>query len=218
MVAEYDRLRFGGAGGAWVNERELNLIEELLPPSGRVLDLGAGTGRLSRRLSERAYDVVALDTSAEMLKVTRAAAIPVIQADGFRLPFRSGAFDAVVALRVAFHYADLSSLLRGARAVLKPGGRLVFDTYRWTPRALFALDAARWGGKCFVHPTEKVAEAAARAGLRVSAEQSAFLFSPYIYRRLPYPLVRGLARLEAVSPDALRARIFWCLTAVERDA
>lgn len=215
VVAEYDQLRFGGPGGAWVNERELGLVEELLPPSGRVLDLGAGTGRLSRRLAERAYGIVALDTSAEMLKVTQSAAIPAVQADGFSLPFQVGAFDAVVALRVAFHYADLSALFQAARAVLRPGGRLIFDTYRWTPRALFALDATRWGGKCFVHSAERVAQAANGAGLRIIAEQPAFLFSPYLYRRLPEPLIRGLAALEEACPGALRARTFWSLMATE---
>jgi SAM-dependent methyltransferase len=211
VVSEYDRLRFGSPSGQWVNDRELGLVTDLLPPPGRVLDLGCGTGRLSHHLASRGYSVVALDTSAEMLERAHTAEVPAIQADGFSLPFGDDAFDAVVALRVAFHYADLGSLLAAARAVLRPGGTLVFDTYRWTPRALFALDASRWGGKVFTHAPAAVALAASRVNLKVVEQRSAFLFSPYVYRMLPMPLVQAFSQVEARVPSSVRARIFWRL-------
>jgi len=211
VAADYDRQRFGSPSGAWVNERELALMESFLSGGGRVLDLGAGTGRLSHRLGLHGYDVVALDSSLSMLGLARQGAVPVVQADGFALPFAGRSFDAVVALRVAFHYADLASLLRAVRPVLRDDGVFVFDTYRWTPRSLFALDAGHWGGKVFVHRPADVAAAAEEAGFRAVASQSAFLFSPYLYRRLPMVAVRGLATLEDALPAGLRARLFWAL-------
>lgn len=211
VVAAYDQQRFGSPSGSWVNERELALIESLLPSTGQVLDLGAGTGRLSQRLSLHGYQVVALDSSLAMLQVTSQASVPVIQADGFELPFQPGSFDAVAALRIAFHYANLSALLRAVRPVLRDGGVFVFDTYRWTPRSLFALDAARWGGKVFAQRPCDVEVAAREAGFRVVVARSAFLFSPYIYRRLPMAAIGALASLEEVTPDGLRARVFWAL-------
>ena len=59
IVAAYDQQRFGSPSGSWVNERELALVESLLPGAGRVLDLGAGTGRLIQRGSFDGYTVVA---------------------------------------------------------------------------------------------------------------------------------------------------------------
>ncbi|HEX5416524.1 MAG TPA: class I SAM-dependent methyltransferase [Chloroflexota bacterium] len=211
VVAAYEQQRFGSPSGSWVNERELALIESFLPGGGQVLDLGAGTGRLSQRLLLHGYSVVALDSSFAMLQVTGQGNVPVVQADGFELPFQAGSFDAVAALRVAFHYANLSALLRAVRPALREGGVFVFDTYRWTPRSLFALDAARWGGKVFIHRPEAVEAAAEAAGFRVVGAQSAFLFSPYMYRRLPLPMVHLLARLEEAIPARLRARVFWAL-------
>ncbi len=149
-----------------------------------------------------------------MLRVARAPTIPAVQADGFALPFAPASFDAVVALRVAFHYADLAGLLAAARDVLTPDGALVFDTYRWSPRALVALDGTRWGDKVFIHTPRAVATAARNAGLAVDARRSAFLFSPYLYRVLPLPLVRVLARIETRAPDRALARLFWRLTRV----
>jgi len=211
VVAAYDQQRFGSPSGNWVNERELALVESLLPGGGRVLDLGAGTGRLSQRLRLHGYSVVALDSSFAMLQVTGQGKVPVVQADGFDLPFQAASFDAVAALRVAFHYADLSALLHAVRPVLREDGVFVFDTYRWTPRSLFALDAARWGSKVFVHRPADVEAAAKVAGYRVVAAQSAFLFSPYIYRRLPLAAVHVLGRLEEAIPSSLSARVFWAL-------
>jgi SAM-dependent methyltransferase len=209
VVDQYDRLRFGSLSGQWVNDRELGLICAGLPPTGRVLDLGCGTGRLSRYLAGRGYRAIALDTSLEMLRRGRTPDVPAIQADGFGLPFADGSFDGVAALRVAFHYADLASLLGAVAPVLRPGGRLVFDTYRWTPRSLLALDSARWGGKVFVHSPSAVERAARGAGFGVAAQRRAFLFSPYVYRILPFGLVRALGTAETFIPAGGRARIFW---------
>ena len=42
----------------------------------------------------------------------------------------------------------------------------------------------------------------------------AFLISPYMYRRLPWPLPRALEGLEPLLPRQLQCRLFWALTAV----
>jgi SAM-dependent methyltransferase len=216
-VRSYERQRFGGPSGARVNERELELVEGLLPSSGRVLDLACGTGRLTRRLVERGFEVVAADSSPAMLRAmlanlapTSAARRPVpVVADAFRLPFADGGFDAVVAMRLLFHYAEVGPIVAEMARVCRPGGAVVFDTASWSPRALVALAAGRWGGRIFVHrPADLAADLAAR-GLRVSAARSAFLISPYLYRLLPLPLERALERLEARLPAAWRSRVVW---------
>jgi 2-polyprenyl-3-methyl-5-hydroxy-6-metoxy-1,4-benzoquinol methylase len=212
-VAEtYDARRFGGASGAWVNARELALVRSLLPGSGRILDLGAGTGRLSQRLVADGCDVVMLDASEPMLaRARRAADAPVVLGDAFALPLAPGSFDAVVALRVVFHFAEFDALLHSVAPLLRPGGRFIFDTYRWTPRALLALASHSWGGKVFAHRPSTIARSADRAGLRIAATESCFLFSPYGYRLLPLGVVRRLDQIEKWIPPAARARVFWAL-------
>jgi SAM-dependent methyltransferase len=210
VAANYDQQRFGGPSGAWVNARELALVRSLLPPSGRVLDLAAGTGRLSADLCERGYWPVALDASAAMLaRARQASAAPVIQGDAFHLPFDNAAFDAVVALRLIFHLPDPAPVFAEMARVLRPGGVAIFDTYRWSPRAWAALAPQRWGARVYAHPSATVRAAAARVGWVEGAAVACFLFSPYVYRLLPLWLVRGLAWLEARIPPQLRARVFW---------
>jgi SAM-dependent methyltransferase len=215
VAAGYDDQRFGSPSGAWVSEREIATITRLLPAGGRVLDLGCGTGRLSQRLTATGRDVVLLDASDAMLaRAVPVVGAPAVLADAFELPFAPGSFDAVVALRVAFHFSDLGALVRSVAPILRPGGRFVFDTYRWTPRALVALGAKRWGGKVYIHADASVPAAASAARLTVVSSDACFLFSPYVYRLLPLPLVRFLARVEAYLPVTARARAFWSLTTV----
>ncbi len=212
VVAAYEQQRFGSPSGAWVNEREISQVIRLLPESGRILDLGCGTGRLSRRLVELEREVVLVDASDAMLaRAVPAVGAPAVLADAFALPFARESFDAVVALRVAFHFSNVGALIASAAPVLRPGGRFIFDTYTWSPRALLALASQQWGGKVYVHSRSMIEAGAASAGLKVIARDSCFLFSPYLYRLLPLSLVRALDLAEAHLPDSVRARVFWGL-------
>ncbi len=189
----------------------MELALSLLPPFQRALDLGCGTGRLTRALEPRGQ-TIGMDASSAMLaraRETRPAGL--VQGDAFALPFAEASFDAVVALRLVFHFPEVDVLLREIARVVAPRGVIVFDTYVWSPRAWLPLDAARWGGGVFAHSPAQIEQAAQDAGLNVVERVHCFLFSPYVYRRLPFAAVRALARLEPHLPARLHARVFWRL-------
>lgn len=209
VAQAYDELRFGGASGAWVSDREINLALSLVPPARRVLDLGCGTGRLTRALAQRSR-AFGMDAAGAMLAVARQEnSADFVQGDAFVLPFADASFEAVTALRLVFHFARLDLLMKEMRRVLAPGGAMVFDTYLWSPRAWLPLDQRRWGTQIYVHAPGEVEGCARALGLRVLAREPSFLFSPYLYRRLPLGIVRLLARLEPHLPEGLHARLFW---------
>jgi SAM-dependent methyltransferase len=211
IASDYNELRFGGASGAWVNAREIELVLALLARFQRVLDLGCGTGRLTQVLAQRGR-AIGIDTSCAMLAEAQSENhLAFVQGDAFELPFADASFDAVVALRVVFHFADVAPLLREAARVVAPRGVIVLDTYLWSPRAWLPLDSARWGGGVFVHPPARIEKIAAGLGLHVAQREFCFLFSPYVYRRLPPTVVRVLAWSEAHLPARWRARVFWKL-------
>jgi ubiquinone/menaquinone biosynthesis C-methylase UbiE len=98
----------------------------------RVLELGCGTGNLTRALLRHGATVTGVDQSAEMLAVAReklagAAELREMAAVEIGDRFAPGAFDAVAASLVLSEMSpdERAYVLRAARRVLRPGGRLV---------------------------------------------------------------------------------------------
>jgi SAM-dependent methyltransferase len=91
----------------------------------RVLDLGAGTGKLTAVLCTLGHDVVAVEPDAEMLQVLRETNPGVQACDGSAeaLPFEDASVDAVVCGQ-AFHWFDQTRALPQIHRVLRRGGRL----------------------------------------------------------------------------------------------
>ncbi len=93
--------------------------------SGRVVELGAGGGKVAGALPAES---VALDWAPEGL---RDAGRPRLVADARALPFRDGSLDALVAIHVLGHLAaaDRPRALAGWARALRPGGALVLEVF-----------------------------------------------------------------------------------------
>ncbi len=90
----------------------------------RVLELGAGTGKLTEALASRGHTVIATDPSAPMLhRLVDRLDVPTAQCVAENLPFRAGSFDLVVVAQ-AFHWFDLEPALTEIARVLRVGGSL----------------------------------------------------------------------------------------------
>lgn len=98
----------------------------------RTLEVGAGTGRVTRDLLSAGADVFASDLVPEML--LRAPTRSVMSgrtcvARAEALPFRGGTFDLVVCALTLGHVADLSAALGSMAGALRPGGTLVLTGF-----------------------------------------------------------------------------------------
>ena len=105
----------------------------------RVLDVGCGSGAVTREIARRVGSggvVVGLDPSPALLAVARELAkdagvgdrIEFREGDALRLPFSDGSFDAVVCVTVLSHVPRGEAAIPEFVRVLRPGGRLgVFD-------------------------------------------------------------------------------------------
>lgn len=95
-------------------------------PGRRVLDLAAGTGKLTRLLVPAGADVVAVEPVAEMRAVLEAALPGVDVRDGTAeaLPLDDASVD-VVTVAQAFHWFDPDRALAEIARVLRPGGHLL---------------------------------------------------------------------------------------------
>jgi SAM-dependent methyltransferase len=90
-----------------------------------LLELGAGTGKLSDQLVALGHQVIATDPLEEMLRhlATRLPQTLVARATAERIPLRARSVDAVVAAQ-SFHWFDLARALPEIARVLVPGGHL----------------------------------------------------------------------------------------------
>ena len=92
---------------------------------GRVVDLGAGTGALTRLLIDRADDVVAVEPDDRMRSVLaeEVPGIRVVMGRGESIPIPDSSADAVLASS-SWHWMDLVPTLHEVSRVLVPGGIL----------------------------------------------------------------------------------------------
>lgn len=91
----------------------------------RVLELGAGTGRLTADLVALGHDVLATDPLEPMLRHLRdrLPEVPTAQASAEQIPVPSRTVDVVVSAQ-AFHWFDLERALPEIARVLRPGGEI----------------------------------------------------------------------------------------------
>jgi SAM-dependent methyltransferase len=94
-------------------------------PVRDVLDLGAGTGKLTSRLVERGLNVVAVDPLAELLEVlqTTLPDTPALLGTAEQIPLPDNSIDAVLVAQ-AWHWFDPDRAATEIARVLRPGGRL----------------------------------------------------------------------------------------------
>jgi SAM-dependent methyltransferase len=106
-----------------------------------VVELGAGTGKLTRALAGLGVRVVAVEPDPRMLAVLRAAGLEGVEGSAEEIPLGDGEADAVVA-GSCLHWFELAPALREIHRVLRPGGRFGFG---WNHRDMRHPAIARMG-------------------------------------------------------------------------
>ncbi|SEJ34602.1 class I SAM-dependent methyltransferase [Demequina mangrovi] len=123
-------LSFGKAASDYAKGRPgypLQMVDWLLEGvTGRVLDLGAGTGKLTEAIHRcRHAEVVAVDPDPVMLATLEAHVprVPTMRGTAEEIPLEDGSVDAVV-MGQAWHWVDPEAAATEIARVLAPGGVL----------------------------------------------------------------------------------------------
>lgn len=164
--------------------------ENLAGLSGRVLEVGAGTGTNFAYYPEAVAQVVALEPEARLAPVAREAAaatlvpITVIESTIETMP-ATEPFDAVVCSLVLCSVADPDTVLRQLNSVLKSGGELRYFEHvasaGWRGGVQRVADITVWpriAGNCHTHRyTER---AITGAGFTIEAARRQWTFPAWV--------------------------------------
>lgn len=185
-AATYDRLEAAAERGE-VGERRRALLGGL---TGDVLELGAGTGANLEHYGAGVRLVVTEPDPHMRRRLSAKTGGNVVAAAAEWLPFRSAAFDAVVATFVLCSVRDPAAALAEAARVLRPRGRLVlYEHVRAEGGAAGRVQDAFTpltrlvNGNC--HPNRRTVQAVEAAGFDVTPLES-------VASAALYPLVAGI--------------------------
>jgi SAM-dependent methyltransferase len=188
-----------GQGREYEDAVERVAIGAMLPPTGaRVVDIGAGFGRLAD-LYAGYREVVLVDYSLSQLEYARQQLgderFIYVAADLYRLPLATGAVDAAVMVRVLHHIADVPAAMSQLARILVPQGTLVLEFANKRHLKNIARYLLRRGVNPFrpephefaelhfdFHPVW-VRERLARAGFHVEHQRAVSLFRAGVLKR-----------------------------------
>jgi ubiquinone/menaquinone biosynthesis C-methylase UbiE len=110
-------------------------------PSGRLLDIGTGPGRVPLAIARKLTTLVidAIDISSAMVDIATGNArkagleqrVKFQYGSAEKIPFEDGVFDLVMATLSFHHWAKPEECLKEVRRVLKPGGELWIYEFKW---------------------------------------------------------------------------------------
>ena len=129
----YGQVRRHGYAYAYENRRRrtLALVEEVVPPGSRILDVAAAQGNFSLTLAERGYRVTWNDLRADLVDYVKLkherGDVTFAPGNVFELEF-DHPFDCVVATEVIEHVAHPDDFLKKLSRMVRPHGYLVLTT------------------------------------------------------------------------------------------
>lgn len=197
VAAAYDRARpdYPAQAAAWLMGGEART----------VVELGAGTGKLTAELVRRGHDVHATDPDPEMLRVLqeRCPGVRTSIATAEAIPAGDRSVDVVVAAH-AFHAFDTRHALPEIARVLKPGGHVALV---WNERDERIPWVRRLGRILGGSGEADAAAAVIHSDLFGFVEEEQFGFWQTIDRVSVLDLARTQPGIAALSEDERQAKL-----------
>jgi len=209
-AAEYREGQFYGKGPFQLHAENRAYLRHLaLAPGERLLDAGAGVGRLALLVAPRVQQLVCVDLSTGCLDILKSEAtarglrnIETQPGDLCRLPGSLGVFDAAYSVEVVDHIPSDCERLAAVKKLhdlLRPGGRCLVSVHCWNPRSRRSGVEREgfWGTgerRLYHHyfTTGELRDLLCRAGFRSVRLRGLNILPGRITRSLP----ASLARLE----------------------
>ncbi|MBU0705664.1 class I SAM-dependent methyltransferase [Patescibacteria group bacterium] len=154
---------------------EQNKLDPYIAESAgkRVLDAGAGTGRVSLKLHAAGAKVTALDISPEMLAKLhqKEPDIEIVEGDMEDMPFEDEQFDMVFSSLALVHLKKVESFLNECYRVLKDGGKTVLVNIHYRKSMLLKDNQGKYTIEAYNHFPRHLTEAAEKLAFGVEYDE-----------------------------------------------
>lgn len=191
VVESYDTRRFTGVGGHYINDTELELILNLakeLPKKAKVLDVGAGRGRLSKPLGNAGFEVFCLDSSVEMAQILKTIfpADHIIQQSAFETLKLTTKIDLVTGLRFFDHFniQDQKTIIANLAGALNADGKLIITALHKNSLEFLVAKLFPYGRYNYYYSNETYLKMFEELGYRVINKKSTFFLPRGVFVRL----------------------------------
>ncbi len=105
----------------WAYLSELELLRRLVPPSGRGLEIGVGTGKFASPLGIP----LGVDVAEKMMELAQKRGVKTVRGDAHNLPFEDNSFDYALMMVTICFVDDPPRALAEAHRILRRGGTLI---------------------------------------------------------------------------------------------
>jgi SAM-dependent methyltransferase len=178
-----------------------------------VLDLGCGAGPYSQALRTDGRAVQALEYVAEPARMARTRGVPVVRADGRRMPFRDGTFDTVIAVEVIEHIerpgeivAEAARVTRERILVSVPNAAVIPHLWPWGVVPWHLLEASHVNFFSARSLETLLRQSFAHVAIGYYARSFAFPGAPPLYAHL---FAVASHSVEGLGPAATRPATGW---------
>ncbi len=138
----------------------------------KVLDAGAGTGRLSVKLHKAGANVTALDISPEMLHILseKNSDIKTVEGDMEQMPFENESFDMVFSTLSLVHLKKIEPFMDEVYRILKDDGIFVLVNIHYRKPLILSDGQGKYTIQCYNHFPRHVKEAAEKLAYNIEKE------------------------------------------------
>lgn len=143
LASEYDENRFGNSYGQFIDFQERRILNKIFKkPSGKILDLACGSGRLTN------FATTGADASEEMLKIARKK-FPekeFFQAKSNELPFEKESFQGCLTFHFIMHLDEdmFIKTIDEVQRILSKNGTFIFDIPVKSRRKILNQNQENW--------------------------------------------------------------------------
>ena len=131
-VGAWNGIEVGDQVKSWDVLKTVNFLEENVPSSASILDLGAFASELPCILHKLNYSyVVGIDLNPNIRNMPYANSVRYEVADFMHTPFANESFDVITAISVIEHGYNAQCLLRELSRLLRPGGYFIASFDYW---------------------------------------------------------------------------------------